>query len=76
MKTTTAIIALLLFASCNRSTERCHTVDEFYNTNPAKALGYTQYKSLRVSNIGCNRFAVVVEDSTGQQCGYIMDYQP
>ena len=76
MRTAITIAALALLTSCTRTQERCHTATEMLKTNPAQRLGYTEHKAVQVSEIGCNRFAVIVEDTDGQRCGYIMDYQP
>ena len=73
---TIAAIALLTLTACTRTQERCHTATEMLKTNPAQRLGYAEHKAVQVSEIGCNRFAVIVEDADGQRCGYIMDYQP
>lgn len=71
-----AIAAVLTMTACTKTTPRCHTSSEMMATGPAQRLGYTEPVVVQVSDIGCNRFAVIVTTMNGQRCGYIMDYKP
>ena len=67
-------IAAIAFTSCQKKQETCHTAEEMMGTNPASRLGYTEHGAVKVSELSCNKFAVIVTTTDGKQCGYIMKY--